>query len=109
MGGDVLGRLIERAGDIGGKRVGLVGDMRPVAGEDIVGAPPEQQIERRREKFAHCFRDGVIPVGGGPTAEAKAAAAVFVLPAGRLHHAVEADERAGNNLSHGCLLQLSAS
>ena len=47
-GHHVLGPAVERMGDL----VRSVGHRRPVLGEDLIGAPPQQERAGRREQLA---------------------------------------------------------
>jgi dihydrofolate reductase len=79
------------------------GRRRPVGGEDVVGAPTQQEFERQSHEAVHrvvCL----VPIAEHPAAVGKAAVAVFVQPARRLHHAIEGDECGCDDLSHDSLL-----
>lgn len=83
MGDGVFGGFVEDLADrIGGVLVG------PITGEDVVGGFAEQQVEGHAHLLGHDFACGIVEVREGPAAELKAAGAVFIGAAGRLHDAV---------------------
>src|SRR3954470_20523686 len=44
--------------------------VRPEGGEDLISAPPEQQVERFGEQLAECLaKDRVVSQGSNPSAE----------------------------------------
>jgi hypothetical protein len=97
VGGDMLGDAVEQVGDPLVRRT--LRHVRPVRGEDVVGAASEHQFERTLERAAHHFF-AFGGVGPDPAAVGEAAAGVFLRAAGRLHHAVEADHCGYGELSH---------
>src|SRR4030095_12274843 len=71
----VLGDPIEGLGDVVGRAAFGVG---PIRGEDIVGAAPEQQVERLAEQLPEFFVENrVVPEGSGPAAELEPTGGVF--------------------------------
>ena len=98
MRGDVLGGGVEAVGDIPVRAV--AGHVRPVRGEDVVGASAQHQIVWAREHPAHrvVFFAHVRP---HPAAVEEAAAGVLLRAARRLHHAVQADHGGNDERSHG--------
>src|SRR6202035_6010253 len=75
--------------------------VRPVRREDVVSFAPEEQIEGAAKNLAHGPAELGIEMRKSPAAEREAAGRVFAGSAGRLHDAVEADERRGKDLAHG--------
>src|SRR5918999_3239528 len=93
-GSHVLGGAVEL------RRAGLVG-VRPVRGEDLVGLPAEDQVERLPHEFAHNLAHLIVPEGNRPAAVLEAAGGIFLGAAGCLHDPIEADERVHDELPHG--------
>ncbi|SAK61803.1 hypothetical protein AWB82_03059 [Caballeronia glebae] len=100
MRGHVLRYAIEHIGDGAALRIG--GNVRPVRREYVVGATPEQQLERLREQTLHVLADGFVGIGNDPAAETEVAACVFGRAAGSLNHAIDADENRNDELAHEC-------
>ncbi len=73
---------------------------RPVAGEDLEGLSPEQQVEGLSHLRVHLPPEKVIEMRHGPAAVFETAGGVFLGPAGRLHDAIQRDERQNKDLSH---------
>jgi hypothetical protein len=96
-GGDVLGQLVEPGGD----RVGLVGDLRPEAGEDLVGAAPQQEGVGRGDPVDHQSAHVVVGVGELPAALAELVAGVLLCTSRVLHDAVQRQE-GGQRQPHAC-------
>src|SRR6476646_4397529 len=83
---NVLGDSVEGLRDVVGRPAFGIG---PVRGEDIVGAPPEQQVERLAEQHVELFAENlVVPQCSGPAAELEAAGGIFFRSAGGLHHTI---------------------
>ena len=61
---------------------GLVIDLRPVAGENVVGATAKEEVEGRREILAHHLAHRGVPVVDGPSAKGEAAGRVLFVAAG---------------------------
>src|SRR5690606_10076817 len=82
-GCDVLRRRVETRAD------GIVVMVRPVGGKDLIGAPPQQQVERLR----HHADDGVprflARIWRAPAAVPAPAARILLRPARGLHHPVQ--------------------
>jgi hypothetical protein len=78
MGGDVLRQRVE----LGRDDVLLVGDLRPVAREDLVGLAAEQEGVRLFEPARHRLARFVVDEGHDPAAVLEASAGVLLRPAG---------------------------
>jgi len=72
----------------------------PVAGEDVVGLPAEQERVGAPEYLDQERLGLVVEERNRPSAALEAAAAIFVRTAKSLHHPVEGDVRDGGQL-HG--------
>ncbi len=94
-GGDVFGRAVEGLAD----RVVVV--VRPVAGEDIVGAATEEHGELAGDGLADGAADGFLAAAHGPAAVGEAVTGVFVGAAGGLHDAVVGEVGEDDELAHG--------
>src|SRR5205807_7677545 len=73
--------------------------LRPVAGEDIVGAAAKQQIEAPALRRDDSLSNGRIEIRHRPSAM-RVVVAAFVPSAGRLDHAVQRDLFDDPDVSH---------
>ncbi|MNJ64638.1 hypothetical protein D3C77_606010 [compost metagenome] len=95
----MLGHAVEQVGD--GEVFRVAFHLRPVAGEDVVGAPAQQQLEGLAEQGLHGLAEDFLGVGHDPAAVAEAATGVFLRATGALHDTVEADEGGYDEFAHG--------
>jgi hypothetical protein len=97
------GHVLRAAVEGGGHRV-VVGDVRPMAGEDLVGLPAQEKgiglLEDAVDDLAH------VVVGGWdqPAAILEFPAPVLVRPSGRLHDAVQGQKGGERELHPGLLV-----
>src|SRR4029450_2494993 len=78
---DVLRRLVERLRD---RVVALV---RPVAGEDLVGPPPQEHVDLAGDGLAKHLHHDLVPEGHGPTSVGEPISRILLGATGRLHDA----------------------
>jgi hypothetical protein len=90
--GDVLGQVVETVRHL----VIWVGDIRPVAGEDVVSATPEEKGIDPIEDPIHELPGHLVEVGSQPAPAIKAPAPIFVPPSGTLEDAVDSEEGIDN-------------
>src|SRR2546428_2476951 len=95
--------VFPRAIDHARSRV-VIAPPGPVAGEDVVCRPAEQQIERVSHLLTHDISQDIVEIRDCPSAIFEAAAIVFPWSARPLHDAVERDERQNDELPHVCNL-----
>ena len=77
--------------------------MRPVRGEDVVGAAAEQQRVHPLHSGDDLLADDLVDERRLPAAEGEPALGVLVRPAGRLRDAVERGEQVDVDESHAML------
>src|SRR5699024_10969076 len=80
------------------------GVKRPVAGEDVVGAPTEEQGVQGGHPVHHALAHRLAGYAGLPATEPEAAAGVFVRSARGLRDAVEGGEQGDDDLSGPAVL-----
>ncbi len=82
--------------------LGVVADIGPVRGENLVGLAAEQKVERLLEHRTHGLLQGFVftPVIEHPPAVLEAAGRIFFRAARRLHDTVETDHCHRNDFSH---------
>ena len=71
---------------------GFVFDLGPIAREDVIGLPAEEQIERVAHLLSHDVSQEVVEVADGPSTVFEAAAIVFLRSTRSLHNPIERDE-----------------
>src|SRR5947207_3150939 len=76
-GGHVFGRLVDGARE----RLGL---LRPIGRKDVVGLPPQEQVEPRAHLRAHRRAECLVEVWERPAAVGEAAARILLGPPGVL-------------------------
>ena len=89
VGHDVLGQGVDRRS----KGVCRVGEIRPVAAEDVERSATQQERAGVAVELDDKLADGRVAEGCRPAAMGEPVAGIFLGPAGRLHHAVEGQER----------------
>src|SRR5262245_13601313 len=98
--GHVLQHAVEQISD-GVARLGPY--TRPKRREDLVGATPQQQLERLREQVPLGLADGLVVVGRCPSTEAESAIGIFLRRTRGLNNAIQTYERSNDELAHGLL------
>src|SRR5215207_7324741 len=86
--GDVLGQRVEAVRD----RVVRVGGLRPGGGEDVVGAPAEEERVHLAEHLVDELAGCLVEVGDEPAAPVEAFAAILVRTARALVDAVDREK-----------------
>src|SRR5699024_5924879 len=100
-GGHILRHPVEQPADLAVRTGGVEG---PVAGEDVVGAPTEEQGVQGGHPVLHALAHRLAGYAGLPATEPEVAAGVFVRSARGLCDAVEGGEQVDDDLSgHGVL------
>src|SRR5215211_1172795 len=87
--GDVLGQRVEAVRH----RVVRIGGLRPGGGEDVVGAPAEEERVHLAEHLVDELASRLVEVGDDPAAPVEAAAAILLRTARALVDAVDRDKR----------------
>jgi hypothetical protein len=100
---EVLGPRVQRRCD----GVDRICHYSPVAGEDLVGPPAEQERVGALVALVDERRGLVVEERQGPSAALESTAAVLVRPAESLHHSVDGDVRRGRQF-HGFVLSAGA-
>src|SRR6266702_1221385 len=101
MRGHVLRYAVEQVRDGAAVRIGRY--ARPIRREYVVGATPQQQLERLREQILQVLAGGFVGIGNHPATKAEFAAGIFSRPARRLNYAIQTDESGNNELAHDVL------
>jgi hypothetical protein len=83
-----LGSVLRRVGH----RVVRIGGLRPGGGEDVVGAPAEEERVHLAEHLVDELAGRLVEVGDDPAAPVEAAAAILVRAARALVDAVHREE-----------------
>jgi hypothetical protein len=100
-----FGRVFKRLGE----DVLLLGRVRPVGREALVGAASEQETARRGEVLDHPLHGDVVEVAQVPAAVLEAAGGVLVGGAGRLHDPVKGHPLLHDHPAHLGLLAVARS
>src|SRR5262245_6126390 len=95
--GHVLGHAVEQVSD-GVARIGP--DARPKRREYVVGATPQQQLERLREQVLLGLADGLVVVGRCPSTEPESVSGIFLRRTRGLNNAIQTDESGNDELAH---------
>src|SRR5262249_9306232 len=85
----------------------LVGRLRPVGREDLVGPAAEEESKRVAHLLGHCLAARLVEVADRPAPVLEVSRGVLVGTAGGLHDAVERDERKDDELSHSVAILLA--
>src|SRR5690606_68639 len=78
----------------GGRNRVVLRNEGPVASEDVVGAPAEQEVEGLPEEGVHLVADRLFEEGRQPAAMGETALGILLRPAGGLHDTIERKEGA---------------
>ena len=97
--GDVLRDPVEQTGERD-----LLRGRRPVAGEDLIGLPSEEQRVHALRLLEQGVAGLLVEQRRLPPAVREAAVAILVGPSRRLRHAVQRQELGDDELAHGVLL-----
>src|ERR1043165_1346953 len=89
---DVFRRPVERLADR------VVAMVRPVAGEDLVGPAPQQQVELSGDNLVNSLAP--VEEAHGPASMGEPVARILLGSAGCLHDAVESDLRDCDDFPH---------